>query len=534
MTGVQAADDPHLPARLPRPPPGFTELAWVGSGATSRVFRATEVRTGLPVALKRMHRRFVGDEQALARMRREFEALSRLRHPGLVAVRDVIKWQGDPTVVMDYVDGVDLKERLREGPLAFGEVERIARALMDVLVVTHGAGIVHRDVKPQNVRLAVDGRVFLLDFGSARLDATSELTATGTSVGTPDYMAPELFAGSVYDPRVDVYGLGATLFEACTGRLPQVASSLSELAFKRNREAVPLVRAIRSEVPQALAQLIDRALRRRPEARFASMALMRWALDHPRAELAFQRRRARRPGCLHCGGPLDPKATICAHCGSDHPFHYEAGHSHIDLKHVTDVDRFAIAFGRRFPEWTHPSSVQALGERVASLDERPQRLLSFVRFDEAKALARALEEEGTATCEVVEDGGTAEWRRLGGALTLFLVATVVVTSVVGVSLGWVALAALAMPALVMLFGERSAALMRAEQGMIVQSRFPAGVHRGWSAALAAGGVGLLSAGLFFPAVFASAAWVSSPLIAVGVGLVGGAMSVALLPFRRPR
>src|SRR5262249_51532360 len=151
----------------------------------------------------------------------------------IVAVRDVIRWQGDPTVVMDFIPGADLKERIRGGTLNATEIERIARALFEVLSAAHGAGIVHRDVKPQNVRIADDGRIYLLDFGSARLDASSQLTATGTTVGTPEYMAPELFAGSVYDPRVDIYGAGATLFECATGRAPQLAESLTELAFKR-------------------------------------------------------------------------------------------------------------------------------------------------------------------------------------------------------------------------------------------------------------------------------------------------------------
>src|SRR5206468_3394890 len=112
------------------------------------------------------------------------------------------------------------------------------------------------------VRITPDGRIVLLDFGSARLDAASQLTATGTTVGTPDYMAPELFAGSVYDPRVDIYGAGATLFECATGRAPHLADSLAELAFQRTQVDAPKVQSLAPHVPDALAQVIDRCLLR--------------------------------------------------------------------------------------------------------------------------------------------------------------------------------------------------------------------------------------------------------------------------------
>ena len=523
-------------------PPGYRDVELVGTGATSRVFRAIEARTGLPVALKRLHRRLVANDEALARLRRELEALRLLRHPGLVAVRDVIRWQGDPTIVMDFVDGVDLKQRLEAGPLPFDEVERIARALIDLLVATHGAGVVHRDIKPQNVRLGADGQVYLLDFGSARLDATSELTVTGTSVGTPDYMAPELFAGSVYDPRADVYGLGATLYEAIAGRVPQVASSLSELAFKRNREAVAPVRTHRIDTPAALAQVVDRALARRPEDRFASMALLRWALDHPQAELAFQDRRGRQPQCLHCEHPVAVDAAVCPNCGSDHPFGFATGHSHVTLKHVLEPSRFAAAFVDRFPDWTTPSARVALAERLAALEDEPQRLVSFVKADEARALARALERDGTATCEVEDDAGISGWRRLGWGLSTFLVGVAVVAYVSDVGLSLMQLFALALPAVLALFAERVSALSSAEQGILTVGRYPAAIRPGQRGTLGLAALSAVAAGAALPAFGAALpAWfgvslgvLQAGLLALGAGLGGGALVAWIARFRRPR
>src|SRR5205823_8242592 len=130
------------------------------------------------------------------------------------------------------------------------------------------------------------------------------------------YMAPELFAGSVYDPRVDIYGAGATLFECVTGRAPQLADSLAELAFRRTKEDAPKIHSLRQETPANLAQVIDRCLSRAPEDRYATAALAVWALEHPAEERAFQARRSNHPPCLHCGTAIAPASTVCASCGS--------------------------------------------------------------------------------------------------------------------------------------------------------------------------------------------------------------------------
>lgn len=211
------------------PPPGFRDLTLSGTGATSQVYRATDVRTGRVVALKRLHRQLADSAEALARLKRELESLARLRHPAIVPVRNVIRWQGAPAIVMDFIDGRDLKDLIRErGPLPPHEVEQIARVLFGALSAAHASGIVHRDVKSQNVRIAGDGRIYLLDFGSARLEAGSQLTKTGTTLGTPEYMPAELYAGTAYDPRIDLYGVGATLFD------PRRGASIKPLTASRS------------------------------------------------------------------------------------------------------------------------------------------------------------------------------------------------------------------------------------------------------------------------------------------------------------
>jgi len=492
------------------PPPGYDDLHLCGTGATSVVYRAVDDRTGHEVALKRLHRHMLRSEEALARLRRELKALTRLNHPAIVKVIDVIAWDGDPTIVMDYVPGRDLKERLeQEGPLPADEAERIARTLFDVLATTHGAGIVHRDVKPQNVRLTPDGEVFLLDFGSARLDATSQLTGTGTTVGTPEYMAPELFVGSVYDPRVDIYGVGATLFEALTGRPPQVADSLAELAYLRTREAIEEVATLRDDVPLALGQVVDRCLRRQPEARYATAALAVWALDHPEEERLFQARRSSHPTCIHCHQELAPTAAVCPRCKSTAPFSYDRGLFHVEIDTVEDPQRFIERAVTDAPAMASVEHVRALATRCAALSFSRQRYLSFIDRDQARRTVKELAEIGV-TSHVATEPRSVFW--LIPALVLIP----------------------CMPFVVLLpLAERFNSYFNARHGMLSTSHFPAPLWSAMRKLLLLAAAALLVGEFVFgvePADTASLLGFTVGLLVVGVTYV----VASFVRLRRPR
>lgn len=504
-------------------PPGYRDVTLCGSGATSRVFRAIDARTGHAVALKRLHRQLLGSAEGLARLKREFDALSRLRHPGLVAVRDVMRWQGDPTVVMDFIPGQDLDCAIAEqGPLNVDIAMALAKELFEILAVAHGAGIVHRDVKPQNVRLGEAGQVHLLDFGSARFDAASQLTAVGTSIGTPDYMAPELFAGSVYDPRVDVYGVGATLYKALTGQVPQVADSLTELAYRRTKEPVLAIREVRSDVPQALAQVIDRCLQRAPEARFSSCALAIWALEHPQAERAFQERRRNHPPCLHCDAAIAPASTMCPRCGSDHPFVYTPGFHHVELHNAKRPEGVVSWVSQHFSERTRDEGLRDLSERLAGLDTDSQRLVSFIDESQAQRIATELEAEGVH-CEVLEDQGTAGWKLYGASLALFVSALVVFGHVMlGAEITWTHALLLALPSAAALGMERLFAVTRASQGILSSGRYPAAIVPNVRAGL------LLSSGGLCAAA-AAAPLAGTALLGAGFGSLASIMGGLTVP-----
>jgi len=476
----------------------FKDLRVCGRGATSCVYRAREVGSGRPLALKRLSRHLVRDGDALARFRREIQALQRVRQPGIAPIHDVIDWDGDPTLVMDFIAGEDLQARIhRTGGLPAAEVERIGRALFAILAAIHEAGIVHRDIKPQNVRLAEDGAVFLLDFGSARLDAASQLTTTGVTVGTPDYMPPELFVGPVYDPRVDIYGVGATLYHALTGRPPQIADSLAELAGLRCETDVAPVAEEADDVPAPLGQLVDRCLARDPAHRYPSASLALWALEHPDIEREWAALRSRHPVCLHCLEALPATSTTCPGCDSDRPFAYAPGDTHVDLVSVADPDGLTQHIVAQYPERAVPWELKRLLVRVERLGRRRQRYLSFLTRRDAEVVVRRLGRCGvTAECVAARDPlGHAARLVFTGALIWSLVA--VYSAAVGYDLAplvppLVTAAGAATVVCLRLWGQ----LRRARRGMLGP-----GPRR-----LMSGGTVLAVAALGFLAVLLSAAF----------------------------
>lgn len=433
---------PALRSAAVSAPLGYREAVLVGVGATSRVYRAVQGSTGRVVALKRLHRQLVQSPEALARLRRELEALGQLEHPSIVRSYDVVKWEGDPTIVMEFVPGVDLAQRVEHGgPLPLAEAERVARALLSALAAVHARGIVHRDVKPQNVRLHEDGRVVLLDFGSARLDAASQLTRTGSTVGTPEYMPPELYVGPAYDPRSDVYGVGATLFEVLTGRPPHTADTLAELAFKRNEQPAPPVRSLRPDTSEALAQVVDRSLAIQPEARFPTAGRALWALDHPREERLLAARRSAHPLCVHCGSPNAPEASACSRCGSLRPFRFDAGLCHVVVDTVASSDALLAWLGDLMPERASGPALRMLTVQVAALSFEKQRLVSYVSEADAQSLVAQLAAVGATAHVQTEPSARGKLMGLAG-LGLF-VALFSMVAGLAVAAGGAALVALA-------------------------------------------------------------------------------------------
>ena len=250
----------------------FELVRALGSGGLAEVWVARDLQTGGEVAIKALHEHLVADEGLAERFRRELAVTRTLSHPGIVRVFDLYEHRDEgararPFFAMELLEGRTLADALGEGPLSPDEARRIARETALALDAAHRQGIVHRDLKPQNIWLCGDGAVKLLDFGLARAAGWSRLTAQSTLMGTPGYLAPELLSGATVDARVDLYALGAVLFEMLTGKRA-FPSADPYTALRRKGEAPPSPRAIDLHVSEADDRLVRRALDPDPELRF--------------------------------------------------------------------------------------------------------------------------------------------------------------------------------------------------------------------------------------------------------------------------
>ena len=234
----------------------------VGTGGMSSVYRAHDRMLERKVALKILHQRYGEDAEYLERFRSEARAVAQLAHPNIVTVIDRGDDDGRQFIVFEYVDGENLKQVVdRVGRLPVDEAVEYGIEIARALAFAHEHGIVHRDVKPQNVLLDGDGRAKVTDFGIARsLDVERGVTQTGTVLGTSNYIAPEQASGQPVDERSDVYSLGVVLFELVTGEVPFSGESFVAVALRHVNEPAPPLLERRPDAPPALAALVDRML----------------------------------------------------------------------------------------------------------------------------------------------------------------------------------------------------------------------------------------------------------------------------------
>jgi predicted Ser/Thr protein kinase len=284
----------------------------IGRGGSSVVYRAHDRDLDGDVAIKLLVPPPATAQVARERMRREVQAARTLSHANIVAVHDFLEQAPWSFIVMELVSGEDLQVAVREhGPLDPARAIALGREIADALAAAHRRGILHRDVKPQNILLGPDQRARLTDFGSARLDSQATMTQTGGLVGTLAYAPPEMLAGERGDARSDVYALGITLYYALTGRLPERSSPQLPAAPSA---AGYHPRALRPDLPTWLDDVIARATAPVPAQRFPSAASLADALRQAQAPAG-----ATPPlpaqFCVVCGAPDPLGMIICPRCG---------------------------------------------------------------------------------------------------------------------------------------------------------------------------------------------------------------------------
>lgn len=267
-------------------------LEIIGSGGMANVYKALDEQTNKVVALKILKEEHITDTDFLRRFEQEAKAVLSLSHPNIVHSFDVGKEEEINYIVLEYVEGCTLKDIIKEdGPLTPKEAASIVSQVLDALDYAHSSGIIHRDVKPQNVLITGDGTAMLTDFGIARDASSTTRTFAGTNViGSVHYLSPEQARGEQVGPESDIYSCGIMLYEMLTGQVPFGGENSVAIALKHLQENIKPPYLINSKIPRALSDVVVKATAKKQEMRYQTAAAMRsdiWrALREPRGKFA--------------------------------------------------------------------------------------------------------------------------------------------------------------------------------------------------------------------------------------------------------
>ncbi len=242
----------------------------LGQGGMASVFQAYHAKLDRYVAIKMMHKAFLEDEGFKARFEREAQIVAKMEHPHIVPVYDYAEYDGQPFLVMKFIEGQTLKKLLAQGPLPLNRVIEIMSDIADALTYAHKRGVLHRDIKPSNILIDAEGTAFLTDFGLARVARAGASTMSVDMIlGTPQYISPEQAAGQAeLDPRTDVYSLGVILYEMVVGRVPFNADTPYAVVHDHIYSELPRPSEINPAIPPAVEAVLLKALSKRPADRF--------------------------------------------------------------------------------------------------------------------------------------------------------------------------------------------------------------------------------------------------------------------------
>lgn len=247
----------------------------IGGGGMADVYKAKDCLLNRPVAVKILHEEFKQDKEFIDKFQREAQAAARLSHPNIVNIYDVGVADGDHYIVMEYVPGRTLKDRIRqEGHLSVSESLRVAREIAEALAHAHANNLVHCDIKPHNILMMADGHAKVADFGIARAVTESTMTYSGNVIGSVHYFSPEQAKGTMITPKSDVYSLGVVLYEMLTGKLPFTGDNPVSIAVKHLQEEPVPVRQIDPAIPPVVEAIVSKAMSKDPAMRPTSAELV--------------------------------------------------------------------------------------------------------------------------------------------------------------------------------------------------------------------------------------------------------------------
>ena len=262
----------------------YRQVRRIASGGMGTVYEGVDERLGRRVAIKFLKEEYAEDPQFVERFGREARAAASLDHPNIAQVFDTGQHGGRHFIVMEFLDGEDLGQMLREDCRLPADVAvSVTAQVCSALAAAHAAGVVHRDIKPGNVLVRADGRVKVTDFGIAQVQGQASLTGAGLVLGTARYLSPEQACGQAVTPASDLYSAGVLLFQMLTGNLPFTGDSPVAVALSHVREKVPSVHDFAPEVPPPLAEVVATATAKDPQNRYPDAAQMGAACGAARA-----------------------------------------------------------------------------------------------------------------------------------------------------------------------------------------------------------------------------------------------------------
>jgi len=255
-------------------------LKELGRGGMGIVFQAYDKELKEQVAIKILSPLLSSDPDALERLKREVSSARRVTHPNVIRIHDISEFNDLHFISMEFFDGISLKDYIKKtGALSLMQALNIALQICDGLEAAHRKGVIHRDLKSQNVIIGSTNQIKIIDFGLAHAENLGGLTATGLIMGTPEYMAPEQVAGKSVDERADIYSLGIILYEMFTGRVPFTGDSAIAVGFKQLKEDPPKPRDINPQIPPEIESVILQALQKNPLSRFLSVGDLKSNLE---------------------------------------------------------------------------------------------------------------------------------------------------------------------------------------------------------------------------------------------------------------